>query len=339
MELFILFIGLILGATATLFIYGVIKSSSEREDEKLFRNFQTERSEANTKLREDYHKFLLSISSEYEQRKKDLEQQFNYKKQDIELQISKLDDKLKQEEQKYNKRLDEIREATIQYVDEESKKKALSLTEIEQYYSQQEYELKLNFESFKDNIAAQQKMLQSKLKQEEDKYNEVIEQFKRQEKIKQDKDFYRIVLKQSELEDVRKLKAIAAELHDPSILYKLIYKTYYERPFNEMVGRVVTERGDTGIYKITNLENGRVYIGQTRQAFKERWRTHVKRGLRAEPTTNNKLYAAMWEDGIENFTFEVLAECTAAELNQKEKDFIKLYHGDTWGYNSNSGVS
>ena len=50
-------------------------------------------------------------------------------------------------------------------------------------------------------------------------------------------------------------------------------------------------------YKITNLENGRSYVGQTRQAFKERWRTHLKRGVKAEPGTQNKLYAAMWEDG------------------------------------------
>lgn len=52
-----------------------------------------------------------------------------------------------------------------------------------------------------------------------------------------------------------------------------------------MVGRVVTGRGNTGIYKITNLENGKVYIGQTKQAFKERWRTHLKRGVKAEPGT------------------------------------------------------
>lgn len=104
-----------------------------------------------------------------------------------------------------------------------------------------------------------------------------------------------------------------------------------------MVGRVVMGRGDTGIYKITNINDGRVYIGQTRQAFKERWRTHVKRGLRAEPTTNNKLYAAMWEEGVENFTFEVLSECNATDLNAKEKEYISLYHGDTWGYNSTGG--
>jgi len=85
---------------------------------------------------------------------------------------------------------------------------------------------------------------------------------------------------------VKKLRKIAGELHDPTIIYKLIYKTYYEKPFTEMVGRVVSsEAAACGIYKITNLENGRCYIGQTRQAFKERWRTHLKRGVKAEPGT------------------------------------------------------
>jgi hypothetical protein len=32
----------------------------------------------------------------------------------------------------------------------------------------------------------------------------------------------------------------------------------------------------------------------------------VRRGLKAEPTTNNKLYSAMWEEGPENFTFEIV---------------------------------
>jgi hypothetical protein len=53
-----------------------------------------------------------------------------------------------------------------------------------------------------------------------------------------------------------------------------------------MVGRVVSnEAAACGIYKITNLENGRCYVGQIRQAFKERWRTHLKRGVKAEPGT------------------------------------------------------
>lgn len=45
----------------------------------------------------------------------------------------------------------------------------------------------------------------------------------------------------------------------------------------------------------------------------------------------------MWEDGVENFTFEVLATCSVDELNQKEREYIALYHADTWGYNGTGG--
>jgi len=46
----------------------------------------------------------------------------------------------------------------------------------------------------------------------------------------------------------------------------------------------------------------------------------------------------MQEDGLENFSFELLEECSRAELNEKEKWYISLYQSDQFGYNSNSGV-
>lgn len=328
MDLFILFIMLILGAAIGVFISSFIIKSDDRCERKTFDNFIEARQKVVEQFKSGYDKLTVEIGAEYKA-KKDL----------YEKQIKELDEKLTAAEIERDCKIAAIQEETLKVVDAESQRRAAGVANVQTYYDQQEQQIREEFEHFQNGIAQEKKELQNKIEQEQAKYDEIIEQFKRQEQIKQDKNFYRITLTSSQLEDVKKLKAIAAELHDPSILYKLIYKTYYERPFNEMVGRVVTGRGDTGIYKITNLENGRVYIGQTRQAFKERWRTHVKRGLRAEPTTNNKLYAAMWEEGVENFTFEVLAECKAAELNEKERYFIELFHGDSWGYNSTSGNS
>ena len=45
----------------------------------------------------------------------------------------------------------------------------------------------------------------------------------------------------------------------------------------------------------------------------------------------------MKDIGPENFTFEVLATCAPEELNEKERDYIALYHADTWGYNGTGG--
>lgn len=252
--------------------------------------------------------------------------------------LQKAQDNLHASEEHYKIRMKELEEQIVQSVSESSKNEAIQLQGVVDFYATKRQEIYDDFEAYQEKINTRRNELEQILKKEEAKQQEIIEQYKRAEQIKQDKNFYRIVLSEDAQDDVKKLRKIAGELHDPTIIYKLIYKTYYEKPFTEMVGRVVSnEAAACGIYKITNLENGRCYVGQTRQAFKERWRTHLKRGVKAEPGTQNKLYAAMWEDGAENFTFEVLATCAPEELNEKERDYIALYHADTWGYNGNGG--
>ena len=252
--------------------------------------------------------------------------------------LQKAQDNLHASEEHYKIRMKELEEQIVQSVSESSKNEAIQLQGVVDFYATKRQEIYDDFEAYQEKINTRRNELEQILKKEEAKQQEIIEQYKRAEQIKQDKNFYRIVLSEDAQDDVKKLWNIAGELHDPTIIYKLIYKTYYEKPFTEMVGRVVSsEAAACGIYKITNLENGRCYIGQTRQAFKERWRTHLKRGVKAEPGTQNKLYAAMWEDGAENFTFEVLATCAPEELNEKERDYIALYHADTWGYNGTGG--
>ena len=261
------------------------------------------------------------------------------KRRSIEESIKNLDMDLAAARKRRDDQLQALAVELTTEVQNKSKEGALQLQSVMDYYDQQKINISEEFQNFSVEMKAKKAQLEKEVKAAEAKQQEIIEEYKRAEKIKEDKNFYRIVLSENDIEDVKKLRKIADELHDPSVLYKLIYKNYYERPFNEMIGRVVTGRGNTGIYKITNLENGKVYIGQTKQAFKERWRTHLKRGVKAEPGTSNKLYNAMWEEGAENFTFEVLAECDTDELNGKEKEYISFYHANTWGYNSTVGNS
>ena len=82
----------------------------------------------------------------------------------------------------------------------------------------------------------------------------------------------------------------------------------------------------TGVYKITNLVNGKVYIGASKD-IEDRWWYH-KNG-----------HTAIAEDlktfGLENFKFEVLLECPEDMLCQWERDMICLYDSDDpeKGYN------
>ena len=105
---------------------------------------------------------------------------------------------------------------------------------------------------------------------------------------------------------------------------KAIWECYYRNATTDLLGRVVGAGTQTGIYKITCLLDNKIYIGQARD-LRDRLTTHIKCGLGID-TPNNKLYAAMLKLGVENFSFEVIEKCPAADLNKQEKYWIEFYN-------------
>ena len=74
------------------------------------------------------------------------------------------------------------------------------------------------------------------------------------------------------------------------------------------------------IYKITNLINNKIYVGQTTQPLNRRFKQHINNALRASYQLNKiHLYAAIRHYGAENFCIEQIDSAdTRQELNQKE---------------------
>lgn len=101
-----------------------------------------------------------------------------------------------------------------------------------------------------------------------------------------------------------------------------------------------------GIYKIENLINGRIYIGQSKN-IKRRWRDHkfyIKSEEYKERKKKPPLYLDMELYGLENFSFSILKQCRIQDLNKLEKEYIKLYNSYIkWdgsnGYNLTRGGS
>lgn len=91
----------------------------------------------------------------------------------------------------------------------------------------------------------------------------------------------------------------------------------------------------TGIvYKITNLEDGKVYVGQTVQRLRRRLNQHKN----AEAKSISAIDGAIKKYGWENFKAEVLEECPREMLNEREKFWIeKLNCLSPNGYNLTSG--
>ena len=144
-------------------------------------------------------------------------------------------------------------------------------------------------------------------------------------------DFYRIALNKDDIAEIQHLREILPYLRDKTPLNKVIYKVYYEKPLTDMISRVVGTGIHTGIYKITHIDSGKCYVGQAAN-IADRWKQHCKRGVGAEDWTRNKLYPAMYSLGVENFSFEIIEECSRAQLNEREDYWQDFFHAKDFGY-------
>lgn len=95
------------------------------------------------------------------------------------------------------------------------------------------------------------------------------------------------------------------------------------------------------IYKITNLVNNKIYIGQTVN-YEERVRHHKQIAFRDNSKEKNRpLYKAIRKYGLDNFKFEIIDEANDVdELNTKEIYWIAYYDccvDNNKGYNLDKG--
>ena len=312
-----------------------------------------------------YEEEFQRAAHEIEERlRKEREEQVNFQSEQIRQEIHNmeimLEEKAKTYKQTQNEWLQQVqnlkesyerqREETTSSIKEHTLKEQQVMTE-KLLQKQQEIEKEVRTLDDKYNLTVvdyenkmfdirrkfevEEQELNSQVIQKRNEINTLIEQFKKDEEARKEADFYRIPITPAAQNDINILKGVAAQLNNPATLYKLIWKEYYENGFNAMIGRVLGDDKDSiGIYKITNIKNQMCYIGQTKAGFKNRWRTHVKRGLGCEEQINNRLYAGFKEDGLENFTFQIVEKCTPDKLTEREKFYIDFYNSKDYGYNS-----
>lgn len=210
------------------------------------------------------------------------------------------------------------------------------ITELNAKYDQEKEALKENFLAFSAEISTKRAALQKEIEDFEAQQQTIIERFKKDEETRQQADFYHIKVDEAAQRDVSQLKTLALNFSKPEILYKLLYEVYYKAKMEELFKRVLgNDRDKGGIYKITNIKNQKVYIGKTTK-FIDRWRTHAKRGCGIE-RIKGQLYDAMFEDGLENYTWEIVEVCDKDQQTSLEKYWILFYKSDQWGFNMKVG--
>lgn len=158
----------------------------------------------------------------------------------------------------------------------------------------------------------------------------------REREKKDNLKFYMLSVSPIELEDIEKLNTLKLSLHNPVLLSKLIWSTYFQKQTIDLCNRILGKGTVCGIYKITNINTQEVYIGQSVN-IQDRIKQHIKCGLGIDAPSTNKLYKAMQLEGIWNFSFELIEKCKRDELNEKEKQWIELYKTKELGYNATAG--
>lgn len=88
------------------------------------------------------------------------------------------------------------------------------------------------------------------------------------------------------------------------------------------------------IYKVTNLVNGKVYIGKTSRKFEQRKSQHIRKAFNSN--SNLAFHRALRKYGEDNFTWEVIDSAeTEEEILEKEIIWIAYYNTYTHNKNSN----
>jgi group I intron endonuclease len=84
----------------------------------------------------------------------------------------------------------------------------------------------------------------------------------------------------------------------------------------------------SGIYKITNKINGKVYVGRTTRAFVDRWKEH-KEQLNNDTHANTQLQRDWSKYGADNFSFFVTEEISdLKEIPLAEYRYISMVAED-----------
>lgn len=183
---------------------------------------------------------------------------------------------------------------------------------------------------------AQIEVLTKEINEYSAKQAAINEAILRQRALEEQQDFYRVCLGPEAANDVEILNAARRNLKKPEIIDKIIYDNYIGKPVLEMIKRVLQNTTCSGIYKITCIKTGEIYIGRSTD-IKSRWQQHCKSAFNCGTIAHSLLHTKMKQYGIENFTFELVEQVPKEQLSEREKFYINFYQTKETGLNERNG--
>ena len=172
--------------------------------------------------------------------------------------------------------------------------------------------------------------------QQRERFLSVREPLLQYEKDKQAKLFYTIQLPEEYHEDIEfLLTTVAAKVQHPDIISKLVWAEYV-KPYLDDTFKRVEIKAEPGIYKLTNLDSGKAYIGKSTD-IKKRIADHFKSAIGIKSIADQAVHHEILKTGFWNWSIEAITYCDKDKLSELEKYYIEFFDTQTFGYNRNAG--
>jgi chemotaxis protein CheY-P-specific phosphatase CheC len=251
-------------------------------------------------------------------------------------QLLSANEKLYDEHARIEKALDSHKEVSNQAMSSYIDSLETAYKQAEEEFDNKQNDLEKDYLSYCENLSKE-------IEKEKDILNSIRATRKatqqailKEKEIEENLTFYCLPISVTDRNDIQVLERVKSQLNKPRILSMLIWSTYFQKPMTTLCNNILGTQTVIGIYKITNQINKKCYIGQSVDVSR-RFKDHAKCGLGIDTPAGNKLYKAMIEDGIWNFSWELLETCSKEELDKKEKYYIELYDSKNYGYNITQG--
>lgn len=175
-----------------------------------------------------------------------------------------------------------------------------------------------------------------KIKTRQNDYDSLIAPFETIEKEKLEKLFYCIYLTEEDKCDIiYLLNEVAPKIKHQDIISKLIWQEFIRSTLDTTIKRVgITD--NPGIYKLTNIDNNKCYIGKAVNV-KKRIQDHFKSVVGIQSISDQAVHEEIRKVGLDKWTIEQICECPKEELNEKEKFYIDFFKATEYGYNLKAG--
>lgn len=171
---------------------------------------------------------------------------------------------------------------------------------------------------------------------QQERFESLLAPLKKYEMEQQERLYYTIQVPDEYKDDINFLIiTVSQKVQHPDIINKLVWAEYV-KPYLDQTFKRIEIKDDCGIYKLTNIDSGKCYIGKSTNV-KKRITDHFKSSIGIKTIADQAVHHEIWKTGFWNWTIEIITYCDKDKLNELEKYYINFFKSNTFGFNITKG--